>query len=280
MTKELSQDDFFAFLPPYPLSILEFLKTELQLGKRYVVMDIHERNGLLGKMLYKHVHLLCSLTTQQDYQALLKNEFQRESNFLALEGTPVDIGIEDDSIDCIVIEQHLLDDISTIKKEMERVLRLNSYVLTFSHQLEVKEDSFAHGLERMFPNSPTSANEVTWEAFYQNGFQQRSFPCQQRFSWEELKQYVTLKNPTINEEQIRRLQGLFKYYEQDNTVTMEYSVQLNYGLFNHNVPAISLRKSIFFNILRPFAFGFYVLVKANIYFWKALFKIKDKFIKR
>ena len=86
MTKERSQDDFFAFLPPYPLSILEFLKTELQLGKRYVVMDIHEQNGLLGKMLHKHVHLLCSLATNKDYQVLLKEQLKDELNFLTLNG--------------------------------------------------------------------------------------------------------------------------------------------------------------------------------------------------
>jgi hypothetical protein len=72
---------------------------------------------------------------------------------------------------------------------------------------------------------------------------------------------------------MKALRILFDQYAVDDVVVLDYQTELYYGLFNKNVPAISLRKNIFFTLLRPFAFGFYVLVKLNIYFWKMLEKL-------
>jgi hypothetical protein len=69
---------------------------------------------------------------------------------------------------------------------------------------------------------------------------------------------------------LKALRILFYQYALEGVVILDYQTELYFGLFNKNVPAISLRKNIFFTLLRPFAFAFYVLVKLNIYFWKTL----------
>jgi len=69
---------------------------------------------------------------------------------------------------------------------------------------------------------------------------------------------------------LKALHILFDQYAIEGELMLDYQTELYFGLFNKNVPAISLRKNIFFTLLRPFAFGFYVLVKVNVYFWKML----------
>ena len=274
----------FSVLPQYPLAVLEFLKTELQLGKRYVVMDVHTNNAQLSKLLQKHVHLVCSLTPDAAYHNYLKDKFSNSPNFLSLNSSPEFIPIEDDSMDCICIDDSIQQyNLPQIKQEFERILRLNSYVLYINHQLDGRTGSFTDAYQQFLttiqnPEASSPLKEENWNAFYNNNYQQKNFPNQQRLNWEELLLFVQdkLGKTALEPTQIKILKGLFDQYQHDDTISLEYKTKLYFGLFNYYVPEISLRKSIFFHALRPFAFGFYVLVKSNIYFWRALYKIKDK----
>lgn len=288
MNEETYYANLYEGTPQYPLAVLEFLKTELQLGKRYVVMDIHTHNGQLSKLLHKHVHLVCSLSSDPGYHNYLKNELSTAPNFLSLNGIPELTNIEEDSIDCLCIDETFdRFDVLRMSIEFERILRLNSYVLILRNHLDPVDDSFTQAYRNFVETSPS--NEATKSAapsdellkkFYTNGFALNIFKNQQRFDWAMLEQYyltnLEKENQLPNAERLNDLKALFNAYQQEGEVTLEYQTHLHYGLFNHSVPEISLRKSIFFNVLRPFAFGFYVLVKTNIYFWKALYKIKNK----
>src|SRR5688572_1105334 len=141
MNEEQFYQQLFELSPPYPLSILQFLKTELQLGKKYVVLDIHTHNGQLSKLLQKHVHLICSSSTDPSYHHFLKNKFQGSSNFLSLNTLPEMTNIEEDSIDCLCIDETFARfDVLRMAIEFERVLRLNSYVLIIQNQLHCENN--------------------------------------------------------------------------------------------------------------------------------------------
>lgn len=288
MNAEIYYDNVFELSPQYPLAVLEFLKAELQLGKKYVVMDVHTHNGQLSKLLQKHVHLVCSLSSDPEYHNYLNHKLKHVSNFLSLNAIPELTNIEEDSIDCLCIDETFSRfDSLRMEVEFERILRLNSYVLILQNQLYEKEGSFTEAylqfLKTHYANEGGISKIPKKEAlnnFYKNGFALKIFGNQQRLNWTMLEQYyltsLEKNNQVPKENTLVELQQLFEKFEQDDQVTLEYQTHLYYGLFNYSVPEISLRKSIFFNLLRPFAFGFYVLVKANIYFWKALYKFRNK----
>lgn len=287
MNEENYYENLFELSPQYPLSVLEFLKTELQLGKRYVVMDVHTHNGQLSKLLHKHVHLVCSLSSDPGYHNYLKQKLNNTPNFLSLNAIPELTNIEEDSIDCLCIDEtfgHF--DVLRMGIEFERILRLNSYVLILQNQLFGNSSSFTNAylefLKEEHQEGTLTANLPTDErlnAFYSNSFALKIFQNQQRLTWDTLQQYYLMNleshHQTASKANLEKLKQLFTRFAKDQEVVLEYKTHLYYGLFNYSVPEISLRKSIFFNVLRPFAFGFYVLVKANIYFWKTLYKIKD-----
>lgn len=278
----------FELLPPYPLSVLQFLKTELQLGKKYVVLDIHTHNGQLSKLLQKHVHLICSLSPDPEYHHFLKTKFQGSPNFLSVNALPEMTNIEEDSIDCLCIDETFARfDVLRMAIEFERVLRLNSYVLILQNQLYCEEDNFTNAFQKIwsqyYPTTTISSplpSESRLKEFYTHGYQKQPFQSQQRLDWEQLKMYfltmLEAQSLKPNSQALAELKTIFDTYKKENEVHIDYQTVLYYGLFNHSVPEISLRKSIFFNILRPIAFAFYVLVKANIYFWRAIYKIKEK----
>lgn len=283
MNKEMYYDNLFELSPQYPLTVLEFLKTELQLGKRYVVMDIHTHNAQLSKLLHKHVHLVCSLSSDPEYHNYLQQKLSNTSNVLSLNGIPELTHIEEDSIDCLCIDETFgRFDVLRMAIEFERILRLNSYVLILRNQLDRIDHSFTKAYDALIHQDVVAYEppQKALNAFYSNGFALKAFKNQQRFDWKTLQQYYRVdleKNDRVfQKDSLIELKKIFDAHQQEGEVLLEYQTYLHYGLFNHSVPEISLRKSIFFNILRPFAFGFYILIKVNIYFWKALYKIKDK----
>ncbi|MBL4650078.1 MAG: hypothetical protein JKY03_10130 [Aureispira sp.] len=285
-------ENIFELSPQYPLTVLEFLKTELQLGKKYVVMDVHTQNGQLSKLLHKHVHLVCSVSSDPQYHVYLKDKLKGTSNFLSLNAVPILTNVEEDSIDCLCIDETFSQyDVLRMRTEFERILRLNSYVLLLQNKLLDIPKTFTSAylafITKKHEDEELSANlpkKERLEAFYNNGFTQQKFENQQWLDWSMLEQYyqtvLEKENLSPTPNALIELKQLFEQFEKDGQVHLEYQTYLYYGLFNHSVPEISLRKSIFFNVLRPFAFAFYVLVKSNIYFWKALYKIKNKLFSR
>ena len=114
------------------------------------------------------------------------------------------------------------------------------------------------------------------EKTFKDGYEHKSFANQVRLTSDGVQgYYLSSKNALSPEDPrykwaLKALRILFEQYQVDGEVHIDYHTQVYYGLYNMNVPAISLRKSVFFNLLRPFAFGFYILVKLNMYFWKRL----------
>lgn len=285
-------ENIFELSPQYPLIVLEFLKTELQLGKKYVVMDVHTQNGQLSKLLHKHVHLVCSVSSDPQYHVYLKDKLKSVSNFLSLNAIPILTNVEEDSIDCLCLDETFNQyDALRMRAEFERILRLNSYVLLLQNQLLDVPKAFTsaylafikkhHEDDELLASLPTKER---LDQFYENDFAEQKFENQQWLNWSMLEQYyqTTLEKENLSaaSNALTELKELFEQFEKDGQVHLEYQTYLYYGLFNHSVPEISLRKSIFFNVLRPIAFAFYILVKANIYFWKALYTIKDKLFSR
>jgi hypothetical protein len=285
-------ENIFELSPQYPLTVLEFLKTELQLGKKYVVMDVHTQNGQLSKLLHKHVHLVCSVSSDPQYHVYLKGKLKSVSNFLSLNAIPILTNVEEDSIDCLCLDETFNQyDVVRMRTEFERILRLNSYVLLLQNKLLDVPSTFTnaylafikkhHKDDELLASLP---KQERLDEFYENEFTEQKFKNQQWLNWSMLEQYyqtaLEKENLSLASNTLTELKALFEQFEKDGQVHLEYQTYLYYGLFNHSVPEISLRKSIFFNVLRPIAFAFYILVKFNIYFWKALYTIKDKIFSR
>lgn len=272
--------NIFHLSVPYPLPILQFLKQKLQLGKRYAIMEVHTHNGQWSKLLLNHVHLVCSLCTDPSYQVYLKKELASASNFLSLNALPILTNIDDDSIDCLFVDETFNQyAVEGMQQEFERILRLNSYVLlTYNERFGLPNSFTAAYLK--FLEEQTAVGTISLpqkeqlNTFYKHSYAKEVFNNQQRLTWTQLEQYflTQLEEQQLepDEWQIKQLRLLFEAYNTEGKVILSYRTHLYYGIFNYSVSEISLPKNIFFTLLRPFAFVFYILLKANIYFWKGI----------
>lgn len=267
--------------PIFPTEVIDFLKAELQIGKRYAVLEIHNRASELTPLLLNKVHLMCAVTPDPTYHQILKEYYKEEDHFLSINATPDLIPIEEDAMHCIAIDDVLMQfDPIRVAKEFERILRLNSYVLFFQTRLQNKTKGFSKAFRQWLQDqrisnkltSPLAVKPIVVD-FFHSGLYTKDFEGQQYLNWEELKQYTQTLSMDYD---TASLQVLFEDYQQEGRVRLAYDIHLSYGLFNKSVPEISLKKSIFFNLLRPFAFLFYLMIKANIYFWKYVRRLFGK----
>ncbi len=268
----------------YVESVIAFLRAELKLGKRYVLLQVYNEDVDLGYTLAGQVHLVCALTPDAEKHFENQQRLGERPDFILMNATPDITGIDEDSIDCVLIDEALLQfETLRVAKELERILRLNSYVIFTQKRLSKEVGGTTTALAKWLLKqtnqvpriiAPLAEKSLLIEFFitgvYSCDFNQTTYLNKKQ--WMDYIQEVLLENLPPQEE----LETFFDQNQKDGLLKLDFKVHYTYGLFNKYVPEISLRKSIFFNILRPFAFGFYILVKANIYFWKFLYKIKEK----
>jgi hypothetical protein len=279
------------FHPHPPIQVIEFLKYELQVGRKYVVLINGEGSEHLGRMWFKHVHLLCVIEAKSDYLAFIKESLGDEPDLWTAAAGLAAIPLDDDSLDAAILIGkdflNALTDESKIK-ELERCLRLNSFVPGFFHRLDNStERTFSWAFAQFFRQYSNGNDheyllgpeENALKKFYKSGYEMRAFANQVRLDWDGLQGYFMSSHYAATEDDskfkwaLKALRILFEQYAVEGEVLLDYQTEMYYGLFNKYVPAISLRKNIFFTLLRPFALGFYILVKLNIYFWKMLGRI-------
>lgn len=278
--------------PQIPLSVWEFLIGDLRLGRKYAVLAKGFAAERFVRRCLQQVRLVVLLESNAEAGLHLQQELEAFDNLAILQGDLGNIELDDDTIDFFVALQPQIDelDTETARNELKRVLRLNSFAVFIGHNLLPEASPFAQAYVQFLKRyNKLQTDEYgkalsaeTWSHFFGETPQIRRFPNQLRLDFEGLKGYYLSAPGAFTEQDpeqelaLKALRLLFAEFKQsDGMVALDFETSVLYGLLNKYVPAISLRKSLFFNLLRPFAFGFYVLVKLNIYFWKFLYSLKD-----
>jgi len=265
--------------PQLPLLGVEYLHRSLKIGSKYLLLHVGASSNRLARLFSKLVYAVFVLPDTPETQTLLEAEQQVLANS-KIELVPTFERLGADVLDFALVEYVFLQrtPLEGVREQLKKVLRLNSYVVVLSHRLLVNS-AFADAYTQMLANQQLkdayfdnkNEQETQLTAFFEQGFQSEVFPNQTRFSLEQFLAYIQNSQPPEKFPVLQRgAKILYQQFQQHGYLVLDYETRLDIGLFNKNVPAISLRKSIFFHLLRPFAFGFYLLVKLNVYFWRAL----------
>jgi hypothetical protein len=277
----MGENNFLA-QPNYHWDILTFFLKELKLNRKYVLLECLSEGGKLPKMLAKHIHLFVSIIENGYKNNFLKQQFAQTSNVSFYQNTAF---LEDDSVDFALLGQYFYQiDKEGLKKELSRVLRLNSFVCVLIQELK-NDNPFSDAYFQLLSQykvkdnyhaqEEQAANKILAD-FFPNGFETKQFSSQLRLNKELLVFYQENlfadqpKHITFN----RALNLIFNQHQQHDEIVLNFETKVYFGIYNKYTPAISLQKSIFFSLLKPFAFSFYVLVKLNVYFWRFLYKLK------
>lgn len=270
----------------YPKEYKLFLLDELKVGKKYILLEVHRSKPLVGYLLSGKIHMLCSVTDDHSIYSTLKTFGKKDffSNLLMQEGR---IPLADDFVDIAFLDDSALSqDITQHVQELNRVLRLNSFVILTQRRISLHTSHFSKHLHTFLSSRYASHTTIAPAAsrsqlseLFNDGAYTKDINYQQHVSLDELIDFLELDIKT-EDLAYKKIAELFDQHQENGKVVLGLVLQVSYGVFNKYTPEISLRRSVFFHALRPFAFLFYVMVKSNIYFLRLLYKMKDFFTKK
>lgn len=275
--------------PHCPVAVWDFWVEELMVSRKHVVLMLDTPADKMLRWLAKQVHLLCFVSPhapQHEFinQEILANAQEQRSNMRnisLMHGDKQNIPLDSDSIDFAIVGH----DFAAAKTELSRVLRLNSYVCIVRHKTKLSGSPFADAYAQLLHQYQLDddyqqlPNEADLKDFFANHYAVQIFSNQLRFTAETWRQYIenayafSQWPPQRKHLFLRAARLIFNQFATNGEVLLDCDTHVYTGLFNKNMPAISLRKSVFFQLLRPFAFAFYVLVKTNVYFWRMIYKL-------
>jgi hypothetical protein len=282
--------------PHCPIAVWDFWVEELMLNHKYIVVMLDTPADKMTRWLARQVHLLCIVgedAAQQNFieaHIIAQAEEQKGNmrNISLLQGNSHQTNISNDSIDFAVVGQNWLrqPNREAIRLELQRILRLNSYVSLVLHKIKLTGNAFADAYAQLLHQYNLSddyqhlPNEDELKDFFANHYALNAFSNQLRFNadtWRiyiEHSHYFQAMPPERRSLFLRAAKLLFMQQAQGGELLLDCDTHVYTSIFNKYTPAISLRKSIFFQLLRPFAFCFYVLVKMNVYFWRMIYKLR------
>jgi hypothetical protein len=270
---------------PQPLAdpiepFLRFLSQELKLGRKHLVLLLGQSLLPWSSALSQQVHTLCVQPQQPLSLPILPNVLQLPS-----QGK---IALDEDTMDCALLLHHEHWSEPQLLQELRRVLRLNSYVFiaqtAWAEQFSPFTAAFVQWFSQFSQGAllPQAPSLQQLQEFFPNQYETKHFQHRWQGDWDSLWAWYQGLAQAIRPDDPRyelakkSLHLLFTQHQTDGKIELTWMFWVHYGLFNKYIPAISLRKSIFFHALRPFAFLFYVLVKFNIYFWQLVYKLRAR----
>ena len=169
----------------------------------------------------------------------LKNYLQ----FRSINGSSENTGLEYNSTDLISAGQafHWFD-LEESKREFERILKKNGYVLLVWNKRKTKSSVFLEEYENLLINyaidykvvDHKNVDEKILDSFFDK-YKLKIFPNQQIFNFEELKgrllssSYAPMPGHMNYKQMIKELERIFNQNEIEGKVNFEYDTELYYG---------------------------------------------------
>ena len=245
--------------------LLDYLNKELRLGKKHLVLVWGYAPEAWLRKFAQTVHTLCYYPLEEG----LALDYGIENLLVLKPNADKGFNLDADTMDCALIFEPNYPPSNT---ELRRVLRLNSYVLVLEVGFNAHFSAFNAALSQWFERFRVG-ERPNWSDFFGQPPQQKHQHSRKVLTWGELVQALAPPSTLAK----KALSLLFQQQRtKDKTIEIQLHWQIHYGLFNRYLPAISLRKNLFFQLLRPLALGFYLIVKLNIYFWKLIYRLQSK----
>lgn len=131
-TKKFSKraENYTKGRPSYAKSFITMLYGELGFDKNSVIADIGSGTGKFSKHLLENGSKVFCVEPNEDMRKIAEMELSHFDNFISVNGTSSDTGLEDNSVDFITVAQafHWFD-FNKFKKECKRILKDNGKVI-------------------------------------------------------------------------------------------------------------------------------------------------------
>ena len=153
--------DYEKFRPSYPKEIIQVLKEQIGLNKKWLIADIGSGTGLSTQLFLENGNDVFAVEPNREMRESLVHHFKTYRNLIALNATAENTSIESGCVDLIFAGQsfHWFDR-AACQKEFERILTENGHMVFVWNQRD-PEDAFQQEYEHFLRSHIPSYQSVS-----------------------------------------------------------------------------------------------------------------------
>jgi ubiquinone/menaquinone biosynthesis C-methylase UbiE len=233
---------YLKYRPGYPPEIIIYLEENTNLNKNSIIADVGSGTGKLSELFLKHGCQVYGIEPNRKMRAAALRMLKRYKKYLSLEGCAESITLQNNSVDFITVGQafHWFELKPTIK-EFNRILKDNGYVVLIWNNRNSNSNDFMRGYEQLLREYGNDYNEIRGKQrdirdmkkiFATDRVERFLFNNAQILNFKELKgrlestSYCPLPGTEKYKKMVKKLSDLFKKYNKDNKVRIEYETEM------------------------------------------------------
>jgi len=232
-------ENYIKYRPKYPQEVIRFLKKKEILLSDSIIADIGSGTGILSELFLKNGNNVYGVEPNKDMRNAAENLLKDYSNFISINGSAEKTGLKENSIDLITAGQafHWFD-VKKTREEFRRIIKPTGYIVLIWNNRRKTAPGFPSESEHLLLKYGKDYKEVqktekNIESFFQ--FEKEFFYNFQDLNLEEYKgrilsaSYIPLEDDPNYEKMITDFENLFKKYQQNGLIRLEYDTEIYYG---------------------------------------------------
>jgi SAM-dependent methyltransferase len=239
-------EDYVAYRPSYPKSLIEALQQQCGLTAEWVVADIGSGPGNLSRLFLDNGNRVQGVEPNREMREAGELLLRDNPRFLSVAGTAEQTTLPDGFVDLVVARQafHWFDR-PKARCEFKRILRPPRWVALVWNERREGGTPFLDAYEELLREYGTDYSTVrqanatdsaVLEPFFGvDGYAVESFDNEQRFDFAGLRgrllssSYSPEAGHPRHEEMLRDLKMLFEAQQTEGMVTLLYDTRMYYG---------------------------------------------------
>jgi len=239
-------EDYVKYRPRYPQAVIPLLQDKYGITPDKLVADIGAGTGISSALFLDAGYTVMAVEPNQEMRSKSQILLADSPRFKAINGTAEATGLAADSVDAIVVGQafHWFDRIKAkeeftriLKKEGKVILLWNERLTSTSFEVDYDNLILKHGrdyvqvdhrnidevkIQDFFtPGSVSTEMLANWQIFDFNGLKGRLLSSS----------YMPAYDEPGYEAMLNDLHLLFKQYERENKIRINYQTKLYVGTF-------------------------------------------------
>ncbi|MBN1648061.1 MAG: class I SAM-dependent methyltransferase [Spirochaetales bacterium] len=238
-------ENYVKYRPHYPPGLLDVLKNEIGFSDRMTVGDIGSGTGISSELFVQNGNLVYGVEPNREMRMAAERIYADCSNFISINGSAEQTGLEDRSVDLLCSGQALhWFTLDRAAAEFSRVLKDDGWLAVFWNERDTGADLFQREYDAFLRQYCPEYGRVTQKnlgpvdfvtIFMSNRYKKYSLPNFQLFDFEGLRgrlqssSYSPSYDSPLYPEMIRALEKLFDRHQEGSRIRFIYETEIYIG---------------------------------------------------
>lgn len=238
-------ESYLKYRPSYPSEIVSFLKKQIGFSENKTIADIGSGTGIFAELFLKNGNRVFCVEPNNEMRAAAEKRLSSYPNFENVDGTAENTTLGNISVELITVAQafHWFDPVKT-RKEFQRILKSNGYVVLIWNDRDTQSTSFLRAYEKLILKFCPDYLEIKHKQLSHEMFagfwgkpdyHLKIFTNRQVFGYNGLKgrslstSYIPNIGHPNHEKFFAALKELFEKYQNNGKIEFLYETKLFYG---------------------------------------------------